>query len=87
MYLKYKYFENTVGKGEQPTSPFPTVFPNHLDNFPRFQAKLKLSLANSNLRESNVVFHSPVLERCTVFWNTVLECLKGIFQQSSTVLL
>ena len=27
------------------------------------------------------VFHSPVLEQCTVYWNTVLESLKGIFQQ------
>jgi hypothetical protein len=32
------------------------------------------------------VFHSPVLESYTVFWNTVLECLKGIFQHSSSVL-
>ena len=27
------------------------------------------------------VFHSPVLERYTVFLNTVLKCLKGMFQQ------
>ena len=37
-------------------------------------------------QQVNAVFHSPVLERCTEFWNTVLECLKGIFQHSFTVL-
>ena len=30
------------------------------------------------------VYHSRVLEWCTVFWNTVLEWLKGIFKHSST---
>ena len=32
------------------------------------------------------VFHSHVLEWCSVLWNTVLECLKGIFLHSSTAL-
>ena len=51
--LKYKSFENTVGKGE--IAPFPTVFSIHLENFLPFSSTLNLSAAYSfNLKESKI---------------------------------
>ena len=55
--LQYKYFENTMGKGEIARNEqfllFPTVFSNCLENFLSFSSNLKLSSANSfSLEES-----------------------------------
>ena len=48
--LKYKSFENTVGKGE---IAFPTVFSTPLENLLPFSSSLKLLSAKSlNLEES-----------------------------------
>ena len=59
MCLKYKSFENTVGKGknlsQQAISSFPIVFSTLLENFLRFSSNMELSSANSfSLEESNI---------------------------------
>ena len=58
MYLQYKSFENTKGKGEIARNEqfllFP-VFSTGLENFMPFSSNLKLLSANSsNLDESNI---------------------------------
>ena len=56
---QYKYFENTVGKGEiareRAISPSPKVFSSRLENFLPISSNLKLSSANSLSSEESKI--------------------------------
>ena len=59
MYLQYKIFENTVGKGEIARNEqfllFPPVFPT-LENFLPFSSNSKLSSAISLSSEDSIIY-------------------------------
>ena len=57
MCLQYKYFENTMGKGEIAISPFPKVFSTQLESLLLFLSNLKLSSANSFSLEEPKICH------------------------------
>ena len=44
------------------------------------QFQVLITLQKNTLKKLGV-FHSPVVEQCTVFWNTVLECFWNISAQ------
>ena len=82
MCLQYKYLENSVEKGEivhnEQFLIFLTLFSPHLENYPPFSSKLKLSSLNSlSLEESTICrFEKGLLitKDNTLNWSKLKAC-------------